>query len=90
MTCPDHEETHESACNAERVCKVRTLLSTPTEHHDEYGPPIESLEEGVIDILADLRHLCDMEGFDFGKLDRMAYEHYTVELTAERSVTGRS
>lgn len=90
MSCPDHEQDHESACNAERVCKARTLLSTPTEHHDEYGPPNQSLDEGIIDLLADLRHLCDAEGLDFAELDRMAHDHYKVELTAEPFATGGS
>jgi len=30
----------------------------------------------VIDMLPDLRHLCDAEGWDFADLDRQAYQHY--------------
>jgi hypothetical protein len=38
----------------------------------------------VIDILADLRHLCDKRGWDFGDLDRIAYGHYCTESGAAR------
>lgn len=31
---------------------------------------------GVIDALANLRHLCDKHDLDFGSLDRTSYGHY--------------
>lgn len=36
-------------------------------------------EEAIIDLLADIRHLCDRLELDYGKLDDMAYGHYTEE-----------
>jgi hypothetical protein len=36
----------------------------------------------VIDMLTDLRHLCDARGWDFGELDRVAYDNYVPELHA--------
>lgn len=39
-------------------------------------------EENVINMLADLRHLCDAKGWSFADLDRQAYDHYLVELHA--------
>lgn len=36
----------------------------------------------VTDALADLRHLCDTHGLDFGKCDRLAYDHYLAERHA--------
>jgi len=37
-------------------------------------------DELVIDLLTDLRHYCDSERLDFGKLDKVAYKHYCEEL----------
>lgn len=37
----------------------------------------------VSDILCDLRHLCDREGWDFAKLSDNGYEHYCAELHAD-------
>lgn len=39
----------------------------------------EDPESGVIDILTDIRHLCDQVGLDFANLDRIAYNHYIAE-----------
>lgn len=39
----------------------------------------EGGDTGIVDLLANLRHLCDREGLDFAKLDRMAYAHYVLE-----------
>jgi hypothetical protein len=36
----------------------------------------------VVDMLADLRHLCDVNGWDFADLDRQAYQHYSTEKEA--------
>ena len=33
----------------------------------------------VIDLLANLRHFCDSRDLDFGKLDRVACDHYGTE-----------
>lgn len=46
----------------------------------------QAKEENVIDILSDLRHLCDMRGWDFGELDRIAYQHYVPEKR-EQTIT---
>ena len=40
-------------------------------------PEIETL---AVDMLADLRHLCDQFKFDFAELDRKAYSHYSAEI----------
>jgi hypothetical protein len=33
----------------------------------------------IIDCLAHLRHLCDLEALDYADLDRTAYDHYCTE-----------
>ncbi len=38
----------------------------------------------VTDVLADLRHFCDRYSLCFGDLDRIAYQHYLVELGEKR------
>lgn len=43
------------------------------------GEAISEDEHVVIDLLADLRHYCDVFGFCFVDLDRIAYAHYLVE-----------
>lgn len=36
-------------------------------------------ECAVVDLLADLRHLCDCIGLDYANCDRIGYGHYTEE-----------
>ncbi len=43
----------------------------------------EDPEASIGDLLADLRHLCDALGLDFGCLDDRAYGHYVAELEDE-------
>lgn len=40
----------------------------------------ESMKIIIIDTLADIRHLCDLKGLNFGDLDRIAYRHYCAEI----------
>ncbi len=42
--------------------------------YDEHGR-----EENVIDMLTDLRHLCDLKGWNFENCDRIARGHYAPE-----------
>jgi hypothetical protein len=46
----------------------------------EAGEPPPQL---IADLLADLRHLCDGLGLDFGELDRQAFRHYATERVQE-------
>lgn len=57
--------------------RARTLHKELKRLYDEAGPP-----ENVTDMLVDLRHLCDVRGWDFADLDRQAYQHYLVEHAA--------
>lgn len=36
-------------------------------------------ETQIADLLADLRHLCDLEALDWSDIDRHAYHHYASE-----------
>lgn len=54
-----------------RIIAKRALLAA----YEESDPPVQ----GITDLLADLRHLCDGLGFDFAALDRAAYQNYSRE-----------
>ena len=43
----------------------------------------EDPEASIGDLLADLRHLCDALGLDFGELERRGYGYYVAELEDE-------
>jgi len=53
---------------------VVTAEKALTAVYDDTG------EEGITDILSDLRHLCDVKRLDFAKLDRRAYRNYAGEF----------
>lgn len=40
----------------------------------------EDIEIAVCDLLSDLRHLADRDGFSLADRDRMARQHYLAEL----------
>jgi len=46
--------------------------------YDTGCEPVEQLT----DFLADARHWCDNNGYDFAALDRQAYGHYFAEALA--------
>ena len=43
----------------------------------------QSIEEYLIDLLADLRHWCRTEEVDFGRSDELAAAHFNAELDEE-------
>lgn len=51
----------------------------------ETGMDSEDLDTVVGDLLADLAHLCDERGLDFGHLIWRADMHYTAETSSEDS-----
>lgn len=55
--------------------RMKRLAKTLSQHY----PHDPQVAHKVTDMLTDLRHLCDQEALDFGKLDRLAYEHYLRE-----------
>lgn len=58
-----------------RVSKIERLI---TAGDYEAGPG------AVCDILADLRHYCDVHGIDFAHQDKAAYQHYQEEAREAR------
>ena len=55
------------------------------EQYADASGQIVDAEALVIDVLANLRHFCDSRDLDFGKLDRVAYDHYCAEKAEERT-----
>jgi len=45
---------------------------------------VDTDEDAVADLLADLRHYCDANGFDYATLDDRGGMHYTFEVVEER------
>ncbi len=56
----------------QRAKSLQTVLNKTYDRHGEW--------RNVIDVLTDIRHLCDMKNWDFAELDRVAYStHYLTE-----------
>lgn len=55
--------------NKTRVNRARALLNCR----------FASLEEEIIDVLSDLRHLCFAEGIDFNALNGISLRHFDTE-----------
>jgi len=51
-----------------------------TEYCRVKGEPLDSLETGIIDLMADLMHLAQDENLDGFDLSRIAQKHFLVEL----------
>lgn len=58
--------------NSRAECALRAIKS---EYRDS------DLETNIVDLLADIRHLCDKRGLPFGTLNRLASMHFTDERT---------
>jgi len=58
----------------QRAKHLAKILKTT---YDPYGA-----HSNVIDMLTDLRHVCDANGWGFADLDRQAFNNYLVEKTA--------
>lgn len=61
--------------NAKRARRASRALRS--EYRNGGGARVH--KDDVVDILADLRHLCTRAGWDFADLDRIAYQHYIEE-----------
>ena len=57
--------------------RAKSLTTILTKTYDPHGA-----QENVTDMLTDLRHLCDVKGWDFADLDRQAYQRYLTEKEA--------
>ena len=69
------------------VRALAALRGTPTygrpaAYYDHSGRGLwsESAENGITDLLADIRHLCDIMRLDHADLDAHAYCNYVHEL----------
>lgn len=47
------------------------------------GEKADDVGADVVDLLVDLRHYCDAEGLDFGRLNRAARNHHEEEVGAQ-------
>ena len=64
----------------DRCEQIEQIASTRFgEQYTDPGGQLVDADALVIDLLANLRHFCDSRDLDFGKLDRVAYDHYSTE-----------
>ena len=64
----------------DRCEQIEQIASTQFgEQYTDPGGQLVDADCLVIDLLANLRHFCDSCDLDFGKLDRVAYRHYSAE-----------
>jgi hypothetical protein len=49
-------------------------------YYDHSDREEDSPQDGIANLLTDLRHLCDSLGIDFAELDCNAYSQYVAEL----------
>jgi hypothetical protein len=68
--------------NMERATRICKLHDEYTDHHDERGTMTDH-DSFVADVLADLRHYCDMYGLDFDDRNRLGAVYYEDELNGE-------
>jgi len=59
----------------------RAMTVAKAIRHQYHNHTSKLVPEDVIDILADIRHLCDARGWSFADQDRVAYQHYSQERT---------
>ena len=62
--------------NTNRVKRIRKAIKG-------YDGEFHDLRANVVDVLVDLRHLCDAKGIDFEKADSLALNHYVLENADE-------
>ena len=67
-----HEELGEHIPNYRRAARALRAIY-PGYHGDD-------LEATLTDALTDIRHLCDLAGYDFFDLDGRAKDHYQAEI----------
>ena len=68
--------------NKQRAIRAKRAIRS----QDYFECDSEDANPAVIDILCDLRHFCDANKLTFADCDRIAYQHYLVELGEERKV----
>ena len=68
--------------NAKRIKAVKAAITTHAQGKGWRRGDVAEMDNGeaLTDILADLRHFADKCNLDFAQCDRMAYQHYLVEL----------
>lgn len=65
--------------NKRRIKRALHTLKVYTEIDPKRDFYTHEIEEGISDLLSDIRHLCDSMNIDFAKCDRRAYYNYVEE-----------
>jgi hypothetical protein len=85
-TAVAYAESHRPDTSAEWVNNDRAnrAFATLDYYRDTHGDTDTPTETDLADLLADLRHWCDVNGIDFAAEDNRAYRNYTEELEVTR------
>ena len=67
----------ENKTRANRILCAATAVETYIENRDDPAAM-------AADMLADLRHFCDLHGLDFADCDRRGRDHYTNEQETQQ------
>lgn len=63
--------------NAKRIQRAQAALEEYVKIDDDV--PLADVQDGVADLLADLRHFCEAMGQNFDSLNRVANRNYREE-----------
>jgi hypothetical protein len=72
-----------TARNNERANTALEVVEWYAANHGEplvlFAQVSDGILQNIVDVLAEMMHLCQREGLDFDSAERMARAHYTAE-----------
>ncbi len=78
---PNHDDLEAAvALNADRANDAREALRHFASHVNKLTVHDDELPEYLTDLLADLMHMCHLDGLDFDVTVRIARDHFQAEL----------
>ena len=78
---PNHDDFEAAvALNADRANDAREALRHFASHVNKLKVHDDELPEYLTDLLADLMHMCNLDGLDFDDTVRIARDHFQAEL----------
>ena len=66
-----------------KTLAARRAAALIIHYRKQHGLVGKDRETVTVDLLIDLLHYCDRQGYDFASLEERAREHYLAELSEE-------